>query len=98
MPVSRRIARAAGHAASRFAAAYGSVHRQIDWLTAFYRTPGPEADAVRARLYPLHAAEPWRVPDVVGLGPEGPSDEAARRAFLGLDAAAAERRGDAPED
>ena len=65
--------------------AYGSLHRQTDWLTDFYRTPGAAADAVRARHYPLHAAEPWRVPDVVGLGPAGASDEAARRAFLGAD-------------
>ncbi len=76
----------AGRAYARaVAAAYGSLHRQTGWLTEFYRAPGPAADAARARLYPLHAAEPWRVPDVVGLGPAGPSDEAARRAFFGLD-------------
>lgn len=72
--------------ARQHVAAYGSLHRQTDWLTDFYRTPGPEADELRSKLAKLHAAEPWRVPDVVGLGPKGPSDEAARRAFLGLDA------------
>ena len=72
--------------ARAFATAYGSLHRQVDWLTDFYRTPGPAADAIREKLYPLHAAEPWRVPDVVGSGPAGASDEAARRAFLGEDA------------
>lgn len=77
---------AAGHRyAHAFAAAYGSLRRQVDWLTDFYRTPGPAADALREKLYPLHAAEPWRVPDVVGAGPAGASDEAARRAFLGED-------------
>lgn len=71
--------------AQEFAHAYGSLRRQIDWLTEFYRTPGPQADALRAERYPLHAAEPWRVPDVVGVGPAGPSDEAAKTAFLGPD-------------
>lgn len=82
------VERAGERYARGFREAYGSLHRQIDWLTELYRTPGPEADELRARLRPLHEAEPWRVPDVVGLGPAGASDEAARRAFLGLDAPA----------
>lgn len=76
----------AGHAyAHDFAAGYGALHRHIDWLTTLYRRPGPAGDELRARLYPLHAAEPWRSPDVVGVGPEAPSDEEARRRFFGED-------------
>lgn len=82
-PHSVAAAGAAYDAAMR--EAYGSLRRQVDWLTSFYRTPGAAADAWRARRYPLHAAEPWRVPDVVGVGPAGPSDGAARVAFLGVD-------------
>lgn len=92
------LERAGAAYASRFAAAYGSVHRQVDWLTDFYRTPGPEADTLRSRLYPLHAAEPSRVPDVVGLGPAGKSDERARRVFLGEDDPGVQPVGDVTQD
>lgn len=83
------VERAGRAYATAQAASYGALHRKIDWLTDLYRTPGAEADALRARLYPLHAAEPWRVPDVVAEGPAGASDEAARRAFFGEDLAGA---------
>ncbi|MFA5551518.1 MAG: FAD-dependent oxidoreductase [Trueperaceae bacterium] len=79
------VNRAGAAYAADMSRAYGSLHRQTSWLTDFYRTPGAAADAVRARRYLVHAAELWRVPDVVGLGPAGASDEAARHAFLGAD-------------
>lgn len=62
---------------------YGALHRIVDWLTRIYRETGPEADARRRRVYPLLAADGTRVPDVLGLGPESPSDETARRRFFG---------------
>jgi 2-polyprenyl-6-methoxyphenol hydroxylase-like FAD-dependent oxidoreductase len=62
---------------------YGSLRRITGWLTAVFRTPGPEADALRERVFPLIVADPTRAPDVVGLGPDGPSDERARRRFFG---------------
>ncbi|HZW27370.1 MAG TPA: NAD(P)/FAD-dependent oxidoreductase [Trueperaceae bacterium] len=62
---------------------YGSLRRQTGWLTTLFRTPGPEADALRERALPLFVADPTRAPDVVGLGPDGPSDERARRRFFG---------------
>lgn len=64
---------------------FGSLHRQTSWLADVYRAPGTAADAMRAGLWPLYAREPSRVPDVVLLGPDGPSDEAAKRRFLGLE-------------
>ncbi len=65
---------------------FAALRRQTDWLTAVFRTPGPEADALRERVVPLLVADPTRAPDVVGVGPDGPSDEAARRRFLGEEA------------
>jgi len=64
---------------------YGSLHRQTSWLREVYRVPGSDADAMRAGLWPLYARDPSRIPDIVGLGPDAPSDEAAKRRFLGLD-------------
>lgn len=63
----------------------GAVHRIECWLTELVYAVGPEADARRARVGPLHKAEPDRKPDLVGLGPETPSDETARRRFFGED-------------
>jgi hypothetical protein len=37
---------------------------------------GPQA--LRARVMPLFADEPLRIPDFIGAGPDAPSDEAAR--------------------
>ncbi len=47
--------------------------------------PAPEAAAIRARPLPRIAAEPTRRFDHVGIGPDGPSDEAARRRYFGKD-------------
>lgn len=74
---------AARHYAERHEEYWGSLRRQTGWLTAVFRTPGPEADALRERALPLLVADPTRAPDVVGLGPDGPSDERARRRFFG---------------
>lgn len=63
--------------------AYGALHTVIDWLTRMYRETGPEADARRRRAFPLFAADSSRIPDVLGLGPESPTDETARRRFFG---------------
>lgn len=71
----------AGAARADFAA----LHRQTSWLADLFRAPGPAADAVRASLFPLYARDPDRVPDVVLLGPDGPSDDGAKRRFLGLE-------------
>lgn len=62
---------------------FGALHRRIDWLTQVLRKTGPQADSIRRRALPMFANDPSRVPDVVGQGPDGPSDEAARRRFFG---------------
>ena len=64
---------------------HGSLHRHHDWARALFFESGPAADSGRALALPKLAAEPWRRPDVVGLGPDAPSDEAARLRFFGLD-------------
>jgi len=61
---------------------YGALHRVHDWLTQLLYERGKMADERRARILPCLATEPDRVPDIRGLGPEAPSDEAARRRFF----------------
>jgi 2-polyprenyl-6-methoxyphenol hydroxylase-like FAD-dependent oxidoreductase len=58
---------------------YRSLHRITDWLTKLFYDPGPEAAALRERALPRMAEDPSRIPDIVGVGPESPSDESARR-------------------
>jgi menaquinone-9 beta-reductase len=64
---------------------YGAVHRITTWLTALRWSTGPAAEERRARVLPRLMAEPARVPDFRGLGPQAPSDEATRRFLLGED-------------
>ncbi len=64
---------------------YGVVRRITNWLTELLWSTGPAAEERRARVLPRLAAEPGRAPDIVGLGPASPSDEAARRFLLGED-------------
>jgi len=64
---------------------YGALHRIQEWMTQFAWTAGPEADARRGRVSARLASDPTGFPDMVGLGPFGPSDENARRLILGLD-------------
>ncbi len=65
------------------AESYGAVHRITSWFAELLYSIGPAADERRARVLPRLAAEPERAPDVVGLGPASPSDDAARRFLLG---------------
>jgi hypothetical protein len=59
-------------------------------MTMLFYDPGPAGTARRAHAFP-HLAEDWeRVPDTVGLGPEAPSDEAARCRLFGEDAGTAQ--------
>jgi hypothetical protein len=46
---------------------------------------GPEADARRARAFPLIAQDPARIPDGLVSGPEIPLGEEVRRRFFGED-------------
>ena len=61
---------------------YGNLHRLEKWRASLCEI-GPEADARRARVFPkLAAAAPGSAPDLTGLGPDGPSDEATLRNFV----------------
>lgn len=62
---------------------YSVVRRVTNWLTELLYSTGQTADERRARVFPRLAAEPHRAPDIIGLGPASPSDEAARRFLLG---------------
>ena len=64
---------------------YGALHRIEDWLTQLVYDYGPEADARRARAFPRLLQDQSRMPDVIGIGPEAPSDERARQRFFAED-------------
>ncbi len=71
------------HYASEHSRHYGAVHRITKWITEFRWTMGAEADERRARVRARLETEPDRWPDVIGLGPDAPSDETTRRFLLG---------------
>ncbi|MEO7850788.1 MAG: NAD(P)/FAD-dependent oxidoreductase [Rubrivivax sp.] len=62
---------------------YGAVHRITNWLTELRWSTGAAAQERRAHALARMAAEPARMPDIRGLGPEAPSDEETRRFLLG---------------
>jgi 2-polyprenyl-6-methoxyphenol hydroxylase-like FAD-dependent oxidoreductase len=64
---------------------FAAMHRIHEWMTDLSWTPGPEADERRGRVLPKWLTQADGYPDLVGLGPFGPSDERARRLILGLD-------------
>jgi len=64
---------------------FGSIHRQLDWLTKLFYEPGSAAAARRERAFARLAEDPGRGPDIPGLGPESPSDDAAYRNLFGDD-------------
>ena len=64
---------------------FGSIHRQLDWMTKLLYEPGPAAAARRARAFARLAEDARRGPDIPGLGPESPSDEAAYLNLFGED-------------
>lgn len=64
---------------------YRAVHRITNWFTALRWSTGPVAEERRARVLPRLMAEPARVPDFRGLGPQAQSDEETRRFLLGED-------------
>jgi 2-polyprenyl-6-methoxyphenol hydroxylase-like FAD-dependent oxidoreductase len=64
---------------------HDAIHRIHAWMTELAWSPGPEADERRARVLPKWLTQAEGLPDLVGLGPFGPSDERARRLMLGLD-------------
>lgn len=77
---------AAGHAYARAHDQYhGALHRLADWMTELFYGEGPGADARRMHALALQRMETDRGLDLVGLGPDVPSDERARQRFFGED-------------
>ena len=64
---------------------YGALRRIQGWTRELLYERGPAAEARRARALPLLAKEPDRRLDYGTWGPDGPSDEDARRRFYGED-------------
>ncbi len=62
---------------------YGAVHRITGWFRELRWSTGPVAEERRTAAFARFAAEPARVPDLLGLGPEAPSDEETHRFLLG---------------
>jgi 2-polyprenyl-6-methoxyphenol hydroxylase-like FAD-dependent oxidoreductase len=76
----------AGHAYAEAHDGYhGALHRLEHWQTELFYDDGPEAQARKAHALTLQARERDRRLDLVGLGPDAPSDETARRRFFGED-------------
>jgi 2-polyprenyl-6-methoxyphenol hydroxylase-like FAD-dependent oxidoreductase len=62
---------------------FGALHRLCDWLTKLLYEPGPAAEARRTRSFVRLLEDPKRYPDIPGLGPESPSDDAAFHNLFG---------------
>ena len=62
-----------------------ALRRITGWLTELCFEPGTEADRRRARAFGRIREDPTRMPDFVGLGPDAPSDEAARSRLFAED-------------
>jgi len=74
---------AAGHAYAAEHDGYANrLHTFNQWFGEFYLAVGPEADARRARAFPLIGEDPSRQPDSLFVGPDMPADEAVRKRFF----------------
>jgi len=62
---------------------FDAIHRLTDWMTKLMYEPGPLAEARRGHAFARIIEDPKRLPDLAGLGPEFPSDEAAYRNLFG---------------
>ena len=63
------------HGHDRYAA---NLHRVHGWFREVWFGADDMAQALRARVIPLFAEDPLRIPDFIGAGPDAPRDEAAR--------------------
>ncbi|MDG4898604.1 NAD(P)/FAD-dependent oxidoreductase [Mesorhizobium sp. WSM4976] len=62
---------------------YGRMRRLEAMQTTLLFERGEAADKRREHAFALFARDPTRVPDVMGLGPEAPSDDQARARYFG---------------
>jgi 2-polyprenyl-6-methoxyphenol hydroxylase-like FAD-dependent oxidoreductase len=64
---------------------YGALHRIEGWKTELLFEIGPEADARAERVFERRKIDPGGDVDLQALGPDAPSDEAARRRYFAED-------------
>jgi hypothetical protein len=64
---------------------YGVIHRVTSWARALFYHPSLVPAAVRESALTRLLADRTRSLDIVGIGPDFPSDEATRRRFFGED-------------
>jgi 2-polyprenyl-6-methoxyphenol hydroxylase-like FAD-dependent oxidoreductase len=75
---------AAGHAyAEAHGRYYDMVRTAVSWFTQVFLQPGPEADALRARVLPQLESDPFFLPDTLIAGPSlaPPTEEHRARIF-----------------
>jgi 2-polyprenyl-6-methoxyphenol hydroxylase-like FAD-dependent oxidoreductase len=76
----------AGHAYAQTRDGYfNKILTVAEWTFELFFGQGAEADARRARVFPLIRKEPERVPDHSFSGPDLPCDESVRRRFFAED-------------
>jgi 2-polyprenyl-6-methoxyphenol hydroxylase-like FAD-dependent oxidoreductase len=74
----------AGHAYAAEHDRYYGIDRQVsNWQSELFFTPGPEADARRARAFGAIAQDNSRMPDANLSGPDIEVDESTRKVFFG---------------
>ncbi len=79
----------AGHAyADAHNQCYAKVRTAESWYTKVFMQTGPDADALRARVLPQMASEPFFLPDTLIAGPDFAPPTAEHRARIFGDAAA----------
>jgi 2-polyprenyl-6-methoxyphenol hydroxylase-like FAD-dependent oxidoreductase len=70
---------AAGHHYARqHQRSFRACHTIEGWFRNIFQDPSPESAALRAKIMPLIAEDPTRVPDHIMSGPELPLDEHVR--------------------
>jgi len=77
---------AAGHAYATEHDRHTEVNHAVNlWFAELYLETGPQADARRARAFPLIAEDPGRQPDAGFSGPDIPVNEAVKKRFFAED-------------
>jgi 2-polyprenyl-6-methoxyphenol hydroxylase-like FAD-dependent oxidoreductase len=62
---------------------FGAIHRITTWLSELLYEIGPDAEARRKKAFGAMQDGRSRNPDFIALGPDAPSDEAARQRMFG---------------
>ena len=54
---------------------YGTVHQITRWMAELIWSTGPAADERRGQILPRLFSDPAGLPDLIGLGPQSPTEE-----------------------